>query len=145
MHLQRLGGTHWFPNMCYTVWEPVCETQRVMRMKNQAEAIPVVQDETLSYQRSGQDEHLLVGTPAWYAWLSTARTFAFRGAMGTFTARKEPASNKRGGEYWRAYRRRDGRLHRLYLGKVEELTLDRLRAVAAALSEQAAVDEDKPE
>jgi hypothetical protein len=73
-----------------------------MRMKNKVETIPVVQDETLSYQRCGRDEQLLVGTPAWYAWLNTSRTFSFRGASGTFTARKEQASNKRGGEYWRA-------------------------------------------
>jgi hypothetical protein len=55
------------------------------------------------------------------------RTFAFRSAFGTFTARKEQASNKRGGWYWRAYRKREGKLHRVYLGKSEEVTLDRMR------------------
>ncbi len=94
MYLQRFGGTHRFPNMCYTVWEPVCETQLVMRMKIKDDAIPVVQGETLIYQRSGQDERLLVGAPIWYSWLSTARSFAFRSTLGSFTARKEPASNK---------------------------------------------------
>ena len=144
MHPPRFGCTHQFPNICYTVWEPAYETQLVRRMKNKGEAIPVVQDETLSYQRSGQDEHLLVGTPAWNAWLSTARSFAFRGALGTFTARKEPASNRRGGEYWRAYRRRNGKLHRVYLGKSEELTLDRLNSAAVTLaSHQAAVEEER--
>jgi predicted ATPase/DNA-binding CsgD family transcriptional regulator len=116
-----------------------------MRKKNMGDVIPVVQGENLTYQRSGQDERLLVGTSAWYTWLGTARSFAFRSAWGTFTARKEQASNKRGGEYWRAYRRRDSQLHRVYLGKSEDLTLDRLHAVAAALAGQAAVDEDKPE
>src|SRR5260370_13103309 len=53
---------------------------------------------------------------------------------GTFTARKEQAGNKRGGRYWKAYRRRNGKLHRAYLGKSEELTLERLNAIAAALA-----------
>src|SRR5215469_15230988 len=114
-----------------------------MRMKDEYEAMPVVKDETLTYQRGGQDERLPVGTPAWYAWLSTARAFAFRSALGTFTARKEPASNQRGGRYWRAYRKRGGQLHRAYLGKSEELTLERLRSVAAVLAGQHTVEPDK--
>jgi hypothetical protein len=32
---------------------------------------------------------IAVGTPAWYAWLEDATTFAFRSAVGGFTARKE--------------------------------------------------------
>ncbi len=109
------------------------------------QAMPVVQDDILIYQRSGQDCRLPVGTPDWYAWLSTARTFAFRSAFGTFTARKEQASNKRGGWYWRAYHKRKGKLHRVYLGKSEEVTLERLNTVAAALTAQDAVAEDERE
>jgi hypothetical protein len=67
-----------------------------MNMRNHEQTMPVVQDAILIYQHGGQDEQLQVGTPAWYAWLNTARTFAFRSALGTFTARKEQASNKRG-------------------------------------------------
>jgi predicted ATPase/DNA-binding CsgD family transcriptional regulator len=114
-----------------------------MRMRNKDEAIAVVQGETLTYQQGGQDDRLSVGTPAWYAWLSTARTFAFRSAFGIFTARKERASNKRGGWYWRAYRKRAGTLHRAYLGKSEEMTLDRLNIVAMTLAREDAVDEDE--
>src|SRR5215467_3703879 len=114
-------------------------------MKDENEAMPVVQSETLTYQRGGQDERLPVGTPAWYAWLSTARAFTFRGALGTFTARREPASNKRGGEYWRAYRKRNGKLYRVYLGKSEELTLDRLNTAAVTLASQQTANEDQPE
>src|SRR6266849_2412538 len=116
-----------------------------MSMKNKANTIPVVQGDTLLYHRDGQDYQLPVGTPAWYGWLSTARTFAFRSAFGTFTARKEQASNKRGGWYWRAYRKRKGKLHRVYLGKSEEVTLERLNTVAAALTAQDAVAEDERE
>src|SRR5215469_3607602 len=130
--------------MCYTVWE-CFSGNLVMRMKDENGAMPVVQGETLTYWQDGQDHRLPVGTPAWYAWLHTARSFAFRSVVGTFTARKEPASNKRGGGYWRAYRKRAGTLHRVYLGKAEELTLDRLNAIAAALAGQNAVEGDERE
>jgi predicted ATPase/DNA-binding CsgD family transcriptional regulator len=114
-----------------------------MNMSEQEQSIPVVQGETLIYRQEGLDYRLLVGTPAWYAWLSTARAFAFRSTFGTFTARKEQASNKRGGWYWRAYRKREGTLHRVYIGKAEEMTLDRLNAVAVNLAHQNAGDEDE--
>src|SRR5215472_1052496 len=114
----------------------------MMSMSNHEQTMPVVQEDILTYQQDGQDDRLPVGAPAWYAWLSTARSFAFRSAFGSFTARKEQASNKRGGWYWRAYRKRDGKLHRVYLGKSEELTLDRLNAVAAALAAQNAIERD---
>ncbi len=114
-------------------------------MKYENEAMPVVQDETLTFQRGGQDERLPVETPAWYAWLSTARASAFRSALGTFTARKEPASNKRGGEYWRAYRKRNGKLSRVYLGKSQELTRDRLNTAAVTLARKPPAIEDERE
>ena len=131
--------------MCYTVWELLFENQPMMNMRNHEQSMPVVQDAILIYQHGGQDERLQVGTPAWYAWLNTARTFAFRSALGTFTARKEQASNKRGGWYWRAYRKRDGTLHRAYLGKSEELTPDRLNAAAVTLAGQDGVEGDERE
>src|SRR5207244_1531543 len=74
------------------------------------------------------------GTPYWYAWLTTASTFAFTSDSGTFTARKERAGNKRGGWYWKAYRKRGGTLSSAYLGKSETLTIERLQAVAALLA-----------
>jgi predicted ATPase/DNA-binding CsgD family transcriptional regulator len=74
-----------------------------------------------------------VGTSAWYAWLEEVSTFAFTGNIGTFTARKEPKLH--GGElYWKAYRKRDGKLYRAYLGKSEDVTLERLNAIAAVLA-----------
>jgi LuxR family maltose regulon positive regulatory protein len=47
--------------------------------------------------------------------------------------RRERAGNQRGDWYWRAYRKRDGKLHRIYVGKTGELTLERLDAVARHL------------
>jgi LuxR family transcriptional regulator, maltose regulon positive regulatory protein len=99
-----------------------------------AKMTPLVRGDRLIYQ---QDEHaqvLAVETPAWFAWLATASTFAFTSDTGTFTARKERAGNQRGGWYWKAYRTQHGKHFSLYLGKASALTLDRLNAVAQALA-----------
>src|SRR5689334_22251697 len=70
-------------------------------------------------------------TPAWFAWLEQATRFAFRGPSGHFTARKEQQAR---GRYWKAYRTSHGTLHRVYLGKAQDLTLDRLNRAAATLA-----------
>ena len=85
----------------------------------------------LLVQSNSSEDAIPVGSPAWYAWLASATAFAFRGTDGTFTAHKERRGPTQ--EYWKAYRRRAGRLHRVYLGRSEELTLDRLNTVAAEL------------
>jgi hypothetical protein len=77
-----------------------------------ARTTPVVQGELLIWQGNDQKQSLPVGSPAWYAWLEDASTFAFVGDMGTFTARKE--STRHGGTYWKAYRKREGKLRRAY-------------------------------
>src|ERR1044071_300790 len=75
---------------------------------------------------------ITLDTPAWFAWLEHATTFAFSGPSGHFTARKERQA--RGGGYWKAYRTSHGTLHRVYLGKAQDLTLDRLNRAAATLA-----------
>src|SRR5215470_12609820 len=95
---------------------------------------PLIQGYILTYQQAGQPVQLLVDTSDWYAWLMTASTFTFHSEHGTFTARKERAGSRRGGEYWKAYRRRHGKLYRAYLGKSEELTLEQLQSVAVVLA-----------
>jgi LuxR family transcriptional regulator, maltose regulon positive regulatory protein len=84
---------------------------------------------------AGAASSIAVGCPAWYAWLEDATTFAFRSAEGGFTARKERRGQT--GWYWKAYRKRDGTLHRAYLGKSADLTLDRLSAIASELAQRA--------
>jgi len=59
---------------------------------------------------------------------------------GRFTARKERQA--RGGGYWKAYRTSHGTLHRVYLGKAQDLTLDRLNHAATTLA--AASDPSSP-
>src|SRR5215472_7962252 len=110
----------------------------------------IVQDGTLRYEDQQQHLTARVGTPSWYAWLETATTFTFTGKEGTFTAHKARAGNRRGGWYWRAYRRKRGRLSRCYLGVSTNLTLANLREVARRLAADgegmgsSQTDEDTP-
>jgi predicted ATPase/DNA-binding CsgD family transcriptional regulator len=99
-----------------------------------ARTTPVVQGEVLIWPGDDQKQSLTVGSPAWYAWLEDASTFAFVGDTGTFTARKE--STQHGGTYWKAYRKREGKLRRAYLGKSRDVSLARLQMAAAVLARQ---------
>jgi predicted ATPase/DNA-binding CsgD family transcriptional regulator len=101
-----------------------------------ARATPIIRGKLLHYRQHGQEEMLIVESAGWYRWLDTASVFAFKDPQGSFTARKEQASNRRGGWYWRAYRRRGGILYRAYVGKSEELTLATLHAIASQLAAQ---------
>src|SRR5258708_38156727 len=96
--------------------------------------IPLVRDTLLVDPREEHEQMLTVGTPQWYAWLAQAEAFAFTSPSGAFTARKEQAGNRRGGWYWKAYRKAGGKLSSAYLGKSENLTVERLRAVATKLA-----------
>src|SRR5947209_17286375 len=106
-----------------------------------AQTPPSVVDEVLTYQQDDSPAQLVVDSARWYNWLEMASTFTFRSGEGYFTARKERAGNRRGEPYWRAYRKRGGKLHRVYLGKSEELTLERLRTIAAVLAGQGPLEE----
>ena len=78
---------------------------------------PVVQDAILTYRQGEQDVQLAVDSAGWFAWLETASSFAFTSAAGHFTARREQSGHQRGGWYWKAYRKRHGKLASRYLGK----------------------------
>src|SRR6476469_592627 len=82
-------------------------------------------------------------TAAWVAWLEEATTFPVTSPAGRFTARKERQA--RGGGYWKAYRTSHGTLHRVYLGKAQDLTLDRLNQAAATLAAASAPAAPPPE
>src|SRR2546421_5626627 len=96
---------------------------------------PTVQGKTLVYRQDGREQVLTVDTAAWFAWLETASTFSFVSEEGLFTARREQAGHKRGGWYWKAYRKQHGKLSSRYLGKSETITLARLQTVAQALAD----------
>lgn len=77
-------------------------------------------------------ESIPVGSPGWYAWLASAKTFSFHSPSGNFTAQRE---KRRNGTYWYAYRRA-GKLMKVYLGKAEELTPERLEQASLSLTGQ---------
>lgn len=81
---------------------------------------------------ANDEASIVVGTPAWFQWLESATAFTFTCATGKFTARKE--AKQRGGQYWKAYHTASGTLHRAYLGKTDDLTMDRLINTAATLA-----------
>ena len=112
---------------------------------------PVIRGEALTWYVDTHERQLIVGTLAWYAWLKEASTFAFIGDKGTITACKE--FSQHGGAYWKAYRKRAGKLHRAYLGKSEDVSLvvarrkgarDRRRRYASATSRGASADTHWP-
>ena len=94
-------------------------------------SIPRVHDDSLHVPtREGNISIITLGSSAWDTWVEHARSFRFETPHSSFTARKE---QRPGGWYWYAYRRRHGTLHIAYLGKSEELTIERLHTVAAVL------------
>jgi len=88
---------------------------------------------------------IVVGSPEWLTWLDQDghSRFYYESPIGTFTASKESRNHQM---YWYAYRRtlrkRHGpietKLHKAYLGKSEDLTADRLVAVAQQLAAEIA-------
>lgn len=70
------------------------------------------------------------GTPEWWAWLADERhaSFALDTAAGSVTLRRE---RQRNGLYWYAYRWLDGRLRKSYVGKSEQLTVERLQGLGS--------------
>lgn len=103
-----------------------------------ARSTPLVRDTMLAVQTAAGEQHsIAVGSPEWYCWLGdeTHRNFAFASSQGTFTARKE--RKQHGGWYWVAYRQAQGQLSKAYLGKSDDLSLQRLHTVAALLAERA--------
>ena len=78
-----------------------------------------------------------VVTHEWWEWVNSDKAESFRfecehGVKG-YRARKEGIKS-RSGSFWYAYKRIDGKLRKRYLGKSEELTLERLESVAYDLA-----------
>ncbi len=83
---------------------------------------------------------IVVDSPAWFAWLEAPTTTSFSYPlfdpaagyiMGFMTVRKE--QRQRGTSYWSVYRRCQGRVQRVYLGRSGTLTDARLNAIATSL------------
>ena len=109
------------------------------------QSIPwIIDDHLLPPEGASQSfQAIQVGSDTWYTWLNepATRSFAFHSPQGALTARRE---QRHGTWYWYAYRTQDGRLHKAYLGKSEELTLVRLHETAALLSAERATSSQPP-
>ncbi|GHO62873.1 helix-turn-helix transcriptional regulator [Ktedonobacter sp. SOSP1-52] len=97
-----------------------------------ARTTPRVEQEILVLPE-GKKSAVPVGSQQWYSWLADEQnsSFFFVNEAGSFTARKE--RRKRGRWYWIAYRSQGGKLAKTYLGRSEDLTLERLREVTSRL------------
>jgi LuxR family transcriptional regulator, maltose regulon positive regulatory protein len=100
--------------------------------------IPTVKGGRL-FKSETESDSIVVGTPAWYDWLEHHDSFTFVDRVDTFTARKSML--KTSGQFWKAYRTRQGKLYRIHLGYSHTLTLERLHAVAQAFSGEHVPDE----
>jgi LuxR family transcriptional regulator, maltose regulon positive regulatory protein len=80
-------------------------------MKQRSLTTGTVHGEILISQQDGDLVRVAVDSSAWFAWLQRAASFRFRDEEGYFIAHKTHAGNRRGGSYWRATRRRHGRLY----------------------------------
>jgi hypothetical protein len=78
-----------------------------------------------------------IGSHEWWEWVSSDKAESFRfecdhGVKG-YRARKESIKS-RSGSFWYAYKRVGGKLRKRYLGKSDELTLERLESAAYDLA-----------
>ena len=103
-----------------------------------AKDIPTVNNAILYVP--GCSAPILLDSPQWSAWLDAPGNNRFSYALhnrvagyidGFMTVRKE--TRQRGGAYWSAYRRRNGKLRKIYIGQSAALTQDKLEAVAIRL------------
>src|SRR2546421_3446272 len=99
---------------CYTLtWSPVHDTYEMYESQGH-QAIDIVPE-----------------SPTWLVPESQISSFAFHGKHGSYTVRKE--RKRRGGEYWYAYARVEGKLTKRYVGRYCDLTSARLEQVAREL------------
>jgi hypothetical protein len=79
-----------------------------------------------------------VGSEFWFSWLREpdVKSFHFESDRGKFTARKEERATSTN-EYWYAYRKLQGKLRKVYMGAMDEITSERLEEVAAEISQSA--------
>src|SRR5918994_5908455 len=82
--------------------------------------IPQVAEGVLRFLDPSGEPEIAVASPSWIAWLTdpATRSFSFQSPRCRYTARKEYRS--RGGEYWIAYRKKGGKLHKAYLVHLQE-------------------------
>lgn len=101
---------------------------------------PLIENGVLHFIQDGAEQTIAVGSDAWTAWLNDATRFYVKNQQhGHFSCRKE--TRQRGSAYWSAYRRVHGRMYRIYVGKDDDLTPQRLDEIAQRL-QQMIYDQD---
>lgn len=75
---------------------------------------------------------LPVDSVEWYNWISANNKFRYECEEGGFSARRENRGNN---TYWYAYRRKGGRLFKVYMGKSKGLNRRTLEEASHALTE----------
>jgi hypothetical protein len=88
------------------------------------------------------DSGVKVGSKNWYQELKTLDSFRYvANSEKPYTVRKEVSRKKdkdkyipTDNQYWYAYRKVDGRLHKRYIGQDADLTIERLEEIAAQLN-----------
>jgi len=122
------------PNLWYT-GEVLCNSCGLVRYPSQegivVRRLPFVADQSLHLLEE-PSEPIRVGSQAWHCWLAAEQhpSFAFSNQLGTFTVRRE---RRRQQWYWYLYHKQEGKLRKAYVGKTEEMTLERLNAVTATV------------
>jgi len=111
-------------------------------MRAKTPSVSLGYQEGYLYDPAVPDLRIRLDTAAWFGWLAEATTTRFaypvfdpaRGyIVGSMTVRKE--RRQRGGTYWAAFRRCQGRVRKVYLGPSATLTYARLTAIAHAFHE----------
>jgi LuxR family maltose regulon positive regulatory protein len=92
---------------------------------------PPQQAYRLHESQDGGAGDIVPENPTWVEWVSQVSSFAFHGRNGSYTACKE--HKQRGGEYWYAYARVEGKMTKHYLGRGIDLTFPRLEQAAQKL------------
>jgi hypothetical protein len=98
---------------------------------------PIVKDNILTvwdYELDREIESLTVDSPDWLEWLQEEYSTSFRYETQTlsFTVIRE---HRQGRRVWYAHRRLKGKLHRVYLGKSENVTAQKLAQAAQKLAQ----------
>lgn len=74
-----------------------------------------------------------IGSAEWAEWLASADggSFTWASSAGTFTIRRERKGQM---PYWYAYHTHHGKLHKRYVGRARDVTLERLNMLAASVA-----------
>ena len=95
---------------------------------------PWLENNLLHITQGGIEQTIPIGSDAWATWLEHATQFYVKNTQhGNFSCRKE--TRQRGGVYWYAYRRANGRTEHTYIGKDSDLTSQRFDEIAQHLNQ----------